>query len=550
LEQKFDYDHNGNQISSKDFDIEYTSFNKPRMIKGENLLMWLEYGPDRELVRKTVTQDGLTSMTRYYGNLYEEVSTLQGEEHRHYVMMSGKPIAMVVTDDVGGKTLRYFHYDHLGSIVAISDEDGGIVRRLSYDAHGLRRKPNASPLTEPLQDLETGHSFTGHEYLDEVGLIHMGGRVYNPRLGRFLSPDPFIQFPQDSQSYNRYSYVLNNPLTHADPSGYMVQSARASRRYWSNKRAGRFVSRKCPIRLKRARRFKNHRMNLWLRAKGAPGRRKRVDLKQWWNKTQPDVISILGGIHRGALGFVYSAGTNLKNSFNPLAHLSSFTTPADDVAANHQGDPSFMVGSFIGDLATMAAGTYESGWGMGIGGTGLALMPVAVGSGGAAIPVAGGMTIAGAGLMLHGGSMILVSFSAAVTHGHILYSIAKRNSSKANPSHQPSSSGSGGTKSSSPAPDARPSGRKLKRLTPDPNAEGPHSTFKRQGGTGPTRNYVEWGDNPFPLYPKRWIVKKRVDVVGKPHFNPVSGEYVPTPHVHDKLVPGKIRPAMPQEIPR
>ncbi len=48
----------------------------------------------------------------------------------------------------------------------------------------------------------------------------MNGRVYDPQLGRFLSADPFVQLPANSQSYNRYSYALNNPLKYTDPSGY------------------------------------------------------------------------------------------------------------------------------------------------------------------------------------------------------------------------------------------------------------------------------------------------------------------------------------------
>ncbi|HMW72473.1 MAG TPA: RHS repeat-associated core domain-containing protein, partial [Cellvibrionaceae bacterium] len=65
----------------------------------------------------------------------------------------------------------------------------------------------------------TIHGFTGHEHLDD-GLIHMNGRVYDPVLGRFLSADPMIQAPDNLQSFNRYSYVLNNPLFYTDPSGY------------------------------------------------------------------------------------------------------------------------------------------------------------------------------------------------------------------------------------------------------------------------------------------------------------------------------------------
>ena len=48
----------------------------------------------------------------------------------------------------------------------------------------------------------------------------MNGRIHDPVLGRFMTPDPYIQSPDNLQSYNRYSYVLNNPLMYTDPSGY------------------------------------------------------------------------------------------------------------------------------------------------------------------------------------------------------------------------------------------------------------------------------------------------------------------------------------------
>lgn len=69
----------------------------------------------------------------------------------------------------------------------------------------------------------TKRGYTGHEHLEGAGLIHMNGRVYDPDIGRFLSPDPFIPQPTFSQSYNRYSYVLNNPLSYTDPSGYQEE---------------------------------------------------------------------------------------------------------------------------------------------------------------------------------------------------------------------------------------------------------------------------------------------------------------------------------------
>lgn len=61
--------------------------------------------------------------------------------------------------------------------------------------------------------------YTGHEMLPEFGIINMNGRLYDPVLGRFFSPDNYVQLPDFSQSYNRYSYCLNNPLKYTDPSG-------------------------------------------------------------------------------------------------------------------------------------------------------------------------------------------------------------------------------------------------------------------------------------------------------------------------------------------
>jgi RHS repeat-associated protein len=67
----------------------------------------------------------------------------------------------------------------------------------------------------------TPRGFTDHEMLDGLGLVHMNGRIYDPLLGRFLSADIVIQAPGNLQSYNRYSYVFNNPLTMTDPTGYV-----------------------------------------------------------------------------------------------------------------------------------------------------------------------------------------------------------------------------------------------------------------------------------------------------------------------------------------
>ena len=101
--------------------------------------------------------------------------------------------------------------DHLGSITALYNSSGTKVMGASFDAWGKR--------TQTTSTLEFRRGFTGHEHIDGFDLINMNGRVYDPLIGRFLSPDMYVQLPGFSQSFNRYSYCLNNPLKYNDPDG-------------------------------------------------------------------------------------------------------------------------------------------------------------------------------------------------------------------------------------------------------------------------------------------------------------------------------------------
>ena len=66
-------------------------------------------------------------------------------------------------------------------------------------------------------------SFTGHEHLFDFGLINMNGRVYDPFMSTFLSPDNYMQDPTTQQGFNRYAYCMYNPLKYVDPSGERCQ---------------------------------------------------------------------------------------------------------------------------------------------------------------------------------------------------------------------------------------------------------------------------------------------------------------------------------------
>lgn len=140
----------------------------------------------------------------------------------------------------GTEKALVYHYDHLGLIesitqfgstsVAYAADSDGKPGRFNADAWGQRRNPftwSGAPATTGNNESDDGgadsltpRGFTGHEMLDDLGLIHMNGRIYDPRLGRFLAADIVVQAPGVLQAYNRYSYVLNNPLTLTDPSGF------------------------------------------------------------------------------------------------------------------------------------------------------------------------------------------------------------------------------------------------------------------------------------------------------------------------------------------
>ncbi|MEQ9498654.1 MAG: RHS repeat-associated core domain-containing protein [Deltaproteobacteria bacterium] len=127
-------------------------------------------------------------------------------------------------------TIVYYHRDHLGSVELVTGSRGEVVEERSYDAWGQRRADPARPLTPStaLWATQEPVGFTGHERDEEFGLVNMVGRIYDPRVGRMASSDPFVADPLNSQSYNRYSYVWNNPLSLADPTGFEPEPPEAS----------------------------------------------------------------------------------------------------------------------------------------------------------------------------------------------------------------------------------------------------------------------------------------------------------------------------------
>lgn len=210
--------------------VNYNHFNSVSELINvdNNLKVEFSYGPDdqrrkAEYYVNDISEGWTLEKTRYYIGAYEkQVDTTNIETEVHYISAGGMLVAMYVIEDSIGQYF-YPHQDHLGSIIHITDENSEIVYTQSFDAWGRTR--NAEDLsyeniTERPNWLWRG--YTGHEHLDEFGLINMNGRLYDPVIGRMLSPDNYVQSPTYSQSYNRYSYVWNNPLRYTDPSGEFI----------------------------------------------------------------------------------------------------------------------------------------------------------------------------------------------------------------------------------------------------------------------------------------------------------------------------------------
>lgn len=166
-------------------------------------------------------------------------------QHKHFIYADGKLIVLNTQvkdaeNKLKDKQVRYLHYDALNSVDMITDGYGLVVERRSYDTWGKQRKVawrEDGPL-EVVQQAMTNRGYTGHEEIVEVGLVHMNGRVYDQELGRFISPDPIIQAPYVTNSFNRYAYVMNNPLKYTDPTGYLWDSVKSAARS-----VGRAISR-------------------------------------------------------------------------------------------------------------------------------------------------------------------------------------------------------------------------------------------------------------------------------------------------------------------
>lgn len=217
--------------------ISYNAFKKPVEIYEENKgRVSFEYGP--VMNRTHAFYGGLNEnkTQRQYHKQYSSIMPVEvvfdnaSSSAKIVTYIAGDaytaPIVHIKSTGGGSGIINAYHYlhrDYLGSILAITNASGALLEQRHFGAWGTTDK-----FVDSQGNTTFGYSslinrgFTGHEHFFDVSLIHMNGRMYDAQLGRFLSPDNFIQDPFNTQSFNRYGYVWNNPLVLNDPSGELI----------------------------------------------------------------------------------------------------------------------------------------------------------------------------------------------------------------------------------------------------------------------------------------------------------------------------------------
>lgn len=200
--------------------ISYNENNDPIYIDGLRGDALFSYGLTemRQMVTYggNFTEDKQGKFTKYYSEdgSYEITTDNTTGKEKQIMYIGGSPYEsdIIYVKNYTDATAKYLflHKDYLGSILAITDDVGNVVEQRHFDAWG-----NLSQGVMKIID----RGYTSHEHFDELGIIHMNGRLYDPLQRRFLNADENIQDPNNTQCYNKYGYVMNNPLLFNDPSG-------------------------------------------------------------------------------------------------------------------------------------------------------------------------------------------------------------------------------------------------------------------------------------------------------------------------------------------
>jgi len=195
----------------------------------------LVYDTEHARIEQYANIAGAVTMTFYLndpvsGAMSEAVSAGGQYTWKTFFLVDGNIVAQRLTVDGSSTvTMKYFILDHLGSVAVVTDDTGAVISggRNFFDAWGAMRNADGTPDTScslPLAartNTTTTRGYTGQEQMADVCLDNYNARIYDPQIGRFMSADDIVPDAYYSQSYNRYTYVENGPLSFTDPTGHM-----------------------------------------------------------------------------------------------------------------------------------------------------------------------------------------------------------------------------------------------------------------------------------------------------------------------------------------
>jgi RHS repeat-associated protein len=204
------YDCNGNQVTrtigTNTYNLIYDAENRLTAVSGATTASFV-YDGDGNRVKGT--SGGMT--TTYIGNYFEWTGSTSSMKKYYYD--GATRVAMRTGNSTGQTTgLNWLFGDHLGSTSITADSSGNRSGELRYKGWGeLRFTSGTTP---------TSFQFTGQRNESTLGLYFYNSRWFDPALGRFIQADSMVPNPLNSQSLDRYAYVLNNPTNNVDPSGH------------------------------------------------------------------------------------------------------------------------------------------------------------------------------------------------------------------------------------------------------------------------------------------------------------------------------------------
>ena len=219
-------DLTGNAVPAAPQSITYTCYQRPAQVTESGRSATFTYDADGRRIKMYLSDGTDPVLSRYYlGDRYEIDVTPEGNTERLYIGGDAYNAPVVYVKDGDSEWTMYnIGRDYLGNITHIATADGTPVAEYSYDPWGRLRNPETHEVFAPGEEPELflGRGYTGHEHLTDFGLINMNARLYDPVIGRFLSPDPYVQDPESTQDFNRYTYCLNNPLVYSDETGKFI----------------------------------------------------------------------------------------------------------------------------------------------------------------------------------------------------------------------------------------------------------------------------------------------------------------------------------------